>query len=110
MPEDLLTKYIGSTCPRCRQEERALNQKWCSSCLSASERWWADYTAQTAREEMGYTPAAPRQPDPAPTAPFKPLGLCPRCGASLWVDRSENQFGCAGCGFNPQDPTMRKPV
>jgi hypothetical protein len=110
MPEDLLTRYLGHTCPKCNAEEREPNQKWCSSCLTASQRWWADYTAQTAAEEMGYGPAAPRQPDPAPPPVFQPRGLCPRCGASQWVDRSEGQWGCAGCGWDPVRPGQAKPI
>jgi hypothetical protein len=108
--DDGLTRYYGSVCVKCGQEPRAFGQRWGTQCLEASQRWWANYTEQTAREEMGYGPAAPRATDPNPAPLFQPRGQCQRCGASQWVGRGEGLWGCASCGTNPADPTMRKPV
>jgi hypothetical protein len=113
MPEDLLTKYIGAVCPRCGKEDRAPDRKWCTTCLTASQRWQERNAQAMWQEEYTYVPYALRHPETTPTpqpAPFKPQGYCPRCGGSVWVDRSEGQWGCGGCGFDPASPEMHKPV
>jgi hypothetical protein len=110
MPQDNLDQFYGTVCPKCNNEPRAHGQRWGSSCLSASQRWWADYAAQTAREEMGYGPPVVRPAPPASVSALQPHGYCPRCGGSIWVDRGEHQFGCAGCGWDPAHPEQHTPV
>jgi len=70
-----------------------------------------NYARETWLEEYNYVPYAQRHPAPtAPPSAFRPQGYCPRCGGSVWVDRGENQWGCASCGLDPSRPTQEKHV
>jgi ribosomal protein S27AE len=112
MPEDLLTKYLGHRCAKCGQEEREVNKKWGVQCNTASQRWQEQNAQAMWLEEYNYVPYAVRHPEttPPPAPTFKPQGACPRCGGSIWIDRSEGQWGCGSCGLDPQRPAAEKPV
>ena len=111
MPNDLLKKYLGDTCPKCGKEERAENQKWCTSCLTASQRFLERNAQAMWQEEYNYVPYAVRHPQATPLpSPFKPQGFCQKCGGAVWVDRGEGLWGCGGCGWNPSYPDQPKPV
>jgi hypothetical protein len=62
-------------------------------------------------EEYRHVPYDRRHPPTTPQPPaFRPQGACPRCGGSVWVDRSAGLWGCGGCGFDPAHPTQEKPL
>jgi len=111
MESDGLERYYGTQCQKCGNEPRVFGGKWGTNCLTASQRWHERNAQEVFLEEYRHVPYDRRHPPTTPPpSPFRPMGACPRCGASQWVDRSEGQWGCASCGTNPQDPTMRKPV
>jgi hypothetical protein len=105
MALDALSPYYGDRCPRCGKEERALNRRWCTTCLEASQKWQEAYAATVWAEEMAYVSPerkpflTPTPPPPPPTDPM-PTQVCRHCsGNKGWVPNAGGAWACAVCGW-----------
>ena len=106
---DLMDSYDPWRRPPCEECGVGVRRPGRRNCLACVEKGIAERQAALAQQyqadDIAYAllRKASTPPPPAP-GPFRPMGLCPRCGGGTWVDMGNGVWRCGACHFDPLHP------